>query len=144
MALEDLQGGDSQPLQAVFDSAPSLAQHRSASCYSEGNSCAPICAHCLLSWYWALLIRAWLHSLHPPFRSLQTFIRSPMSLLFSGVDIPALSGFLCRRGVLVTLSSWWASSELFPVYPCLSCMGGSPALDTVLQVQPNQCQEGHW
>lgn len=66
-------------------------------------------------------------SLHPPFRCLQTFIRSPMCLLFSGLDILALSGFLHRRSVLVTLSSWWASSELFPVYPCLSWRGGGRA-----------------
>lgn len=30
---------------------------------SQGTFCVPACAHCLLSWYWAPLRRAWLHLL---------------------------------------------------------------------------------
>jgi len=36
----------------------------------KGN-CAPVCAHCLWSWHWAPLKRAWLH---PLCASLQVFM----------------------------------------------------------------------
>ena len=50
-----------QPLWATCASAPLAAQHRSASWCSKGTSCVPTCAHCLLSWHWAALAKAWLH-----------------------------------------------------------------------------------
>ena len=50
---------------AACASAPSPAQHRSASCCSDGTSCVPVCAHCLSSWHWASLKKSLaLSSLH--------------------------------------------------------------------------------
>lgn len=49
-----------QSLRGTCASAMAPTQHRSASC-SEGASCVSVCAHCLFSWCWAPLKRAWLH-----------------------------------------------------------------------------------
>ena len=45
-----------------------LKTQKSVSWSSDGTSCVSVCAHCLCSSHWAPLKRAWLSSLHPPFR----------------------------------------------------------------------------
>lgn len=49
-----------QSLWGTCASAMAPTQHRSASC-SEGASCVSMCVHCLFSWCWVPLKRAWLH-----------------------------------------------------------------------------------
>lgn len=68
-------------------SALSYSQHRSATWYSKGISCFPICTCCLLSCHWAPLKNGqWGFGSAPFSTSLQVFIwidEIPLSLLFS-------------------------------------------------------------
>lgn len=52
-----------QPHWATCASAQSPVQHRNASQCSDRTSRVPVNAHCLLSWHWAPMKRAWLRSL---------------------------------------------------------------------------------
>jgi len=59
LAAQDHEGWSLHNLPA---SARLPAQWRSVSWHSGGASCIPVYAHCLWSWHWALLRRAWLPS----------------------------------------------------------------------------------
>lgn len=52
VAFGNLQGGDSTGSLGSLCQPPSSTQHRSAAWYSEGTSCMPAYAHCLLSFAW--------------------------------------------------------------------------------------------
>lgn len=90
-----------------------LHSKKSASWSSEGTSCA---SHCLLFWYWALLIRAWLF----PLCSLpQVFIDSddiPLGLLFFRLN--SLSSVIlssqerCSNLVIIFMSLCWTLSSM--------------------------------
>ena len=69
-----MQGGDPAALGSLC-SVTCTAQK----CYQcpEGTSCAPVCAHCLLFWHWALLTTLAPSSLDSPLRYLWTLMRSP-------------------------------------------------------------------
>lgn len=59
-------------------SALSYSQHRSATWYSKGISCFPICTCCLLSCHWKMASGALVLPLfQPPFRYLYELMRSP-------------------------------------------------------------------
>lgn len=56
---------------------------------SDGRSCVSFCTHCLSSWHWSPLKRAWLH---PPFT--YWLIRFPLSLLFCRLKSSSSQSFL--------------------------------------------------
>lgn len=56
----------------------------------DGSFSAPVCAHCLISWYWASLNKAWLCHLGTFLQVLMDIDEIPLSLLFSSWAAPAL------------------------------------------------------
>ena len=133
VAFADLKGGDSQPLWATCASAQPPTEHRIIKSFSlekilmivksshhpdtgklvlGGTSSTPFCAHCLSSWHWALLKRAWLLcSFCTLFRHLFTLTSSLLSLLFS-VLFPAPSAIPHVKDVLAPFS--WPFVVLLP------------------------------
>lgn len=71
-------------------------------------SCVPVYAHWFLFCHWAPLKMACLSSLQPPFRYLNTLIRSPWSPLFSWLDSPnsfSLSSFVgCSTPLIILVA----------------------------------------
>lgn len=63
VAAEDLQGGHSTVSLGNLHQCSITAQWRSASRCSDRTSHIPVCAHCLLTWHWEPMKRAWLHLL---------------------------------------------------------------------------------
>lgn len=102
-------------LRTAFASVLSLAQHWSAAWCLEETSCVSVCAHCLLSWYWAPTERAWLRSLHCCIGCLNTWTKILLRMLFSRLNSPGCLSFSsqerCSRSftilvaLLCTLSS---------------------------------------
>ena len=52
-----------QPLGSLCQCSITCTAQKCSWC-SEGTSCVPVCAHCLLSWHWAPLKRPWFFK-HP-------------------------------------------------------------------------------
>jgi len=96
----------------------SAAQHSSASWCSNGTSCVPVCAHCLLSWHWASLQRVSLHSLRTHPSGIYRHWWDPLSLIFYRLSSPSFlslssqEGFSCPFTILMALCWTFSSMSL--------------------------------
>jgi len=124
---------ETPPLWAICTSAWLSAQKSTAWC-SVGTSCAPTCAHCLLSHPWAPLKRA---RLCPPCTLLSGICTHwwdlPSAFSSLGYTVPAPSAFLTREA----LQSYYCFDGSLLDSLCISHLLGSPELLTLGNIHWN-------